>query len=65
MQSTVGAGDSMVAAMVCGYVNQLPRENVIRLAVAMGAASCMCDGSQAPDGALVHRLAEQVEIAPL
>lgn len=65
VQSTVGAGDSMVAAMVCGYVNQLPRENVIRLAVAMGAASCMCDGSQAPDGALVHRLAEQVEIAPL
>ena len=65
VQSTVGAGDSMVAAMVCGYVNKLPYENRIRLAVAMGAASCMCDGSQAPEGELVRKLAEQVEVAPL
>ena len=62
VQSTVGAGDSMVAAMAYGHVKQLPREAFIRLAVAMGAASCMCDGTQAPDGALVRKLAEQVEI---
>lgn len=62
VQSTVGAGDSMVAAMAYGYVRQLPRKEVIQLAVAMGAASCMYDGTQAPDRALVQRLSQQVEI---
>lgn len=60
--STVGAGDSMVAAMAYGLEKGLPREKQIRLAVAMGAASVMCDGSQAPDAELVWQLAEKVEI---
>lgn len=62
VQSTVGAGDSMVAAMTYGHVKKLPRKTFIQLAVAMGAASCMADGTQAPEEALVWRLAEQVEI---
>lgn len=62
VRSTVGAGDSMVAAMAYGKEKNLPREQQIRLAVAMGAASVMCDGTQAPDKALVWDLAEQVKI---
>lgn len=60
--STVGAGDSMVAAMAYGLEKKLPRAKKIQLAIAMGAASVMCDGTQAPDAELVWKLAEQVEI---
>lgn len=60
--STVGAGDSMVAAMAYGLEKKLPRRKRIQLAVAIGAASVMCDGTQAPDAELVWKLAEQVEI---
>ncbi len=65
VKSTVGAGDSMVAAMACGRVRQLPRQEQIALAVAMGAASVMQDGSQAPDSQTVHHLARQVVIERL
>ena len=65
VKSTVGAGDSMVAAMACGMVKQLPRKEQIALAVAMGAASVMQDGSQAPDSRTVCRLAQQVVIEKL
>ena len=44
VRSTVGAGDSMVAAMAYGKEKHLPRQQQIQLAVAMGAASVMCDG---------------------
>lgn len=60
--STVGAGDSMVAAMAYGFEKKLPRETRIRLAMAMGAASVMSEGTQAPDADLVWKLAEKVEI---
>ena len=62
VKSTVGAGDSMVAAMAFGQARNLPREEKIRLAVAMGAASVMQDGSQSPEAALVWELATQVSI---
>lgn len=62
VRSTVGAGDSMVAAMAYSKAKNLPREQQIRLAVAMGAASVMCDGTQAPEKELVWELAKQVEI---
>lgn len=60
--STVGAGDSMVAAMAYGLEKQLPREKKIQLAVAIGAASVMCDGTQAPEAETVWKLAEQVHV---
>lgn len=60
--STVGAGDSMVAAMAYGKEKNLPRQQQIQLAVAMGAASVMCDGTQAPDRELVWELTKQVKI---
>lgn len=65
VRSTVGAGDSMVAAMAFGICRGLDREAQIALAMAMGAASVMQDGSQAPDRELVETLARQVRIEKL
>jgi 1-phosphofructokinase len=65
VKSTVGAGDSVVAAMAYGKVKNLSREEKIRLAVAIGAASVMQDGSQPPESALVWELAKRVQIQKL
>jgi 1-phosphofructokinase len=65
VKSTVGAGDSVVAAMAYGKVKNLSREEKIRLAVAMGAASVMQDGSQPPEASLVWELAKQVRVEKL
>lgn len=61
--STVGAGDSVVAAMAYGLENNLSKEDQIRLAMAMGAASVMQSGSQAPDAKTVWDLCDKVEFA--
>lgn len=65
VKSTVGAGDSVVAAMACGQARRLTREERIRLAVAMGAASVMQSGTQPPEAELVWELAKQVVIKKL
>ena len=65
VRSTVGAGDSVVAAMAYGLEKKLPRLTKIRLAMAMGAASVMQSGSQAPEAETVWALAQQVEITQL
>lgn len=62
VKSTVGAGDSMVAAMAFGQARKLEREKMLRLAIAMGAASVMQSGTQSPEADLVWELAEQVKI---
>ena len=65
VKSTVGAGDSVVAAMAFGQTRNLSREEKIRLSVAMGAASVMQSGTQPPKASLVWELAKQVEITKL
>lgn len=65
VQSTVGAGDSVVAAMAYGMEKDMPRQEQIALAMAMGAASVMQSGSQAPDMNAVKTLAQQVKIKTL
>lgn len=65
VQSTVGAGDSIVAAMAYGLAKNLPEEEMIRLAMAMGAASVMQSGSQAPAAALVKTLVMRVTPEPI
>lgn len=65
VKSTVGAGDSVVAAMAYGKVKNLSREEKLRLAVAMGAASVMQSGTQPPEAALVWELAQQVKLQKL
>jgi len=65
VQSTVGAGDSVVAAMAYAMEKGLPREKAIALAMAMGAASVMQSGSQAPDMDTVMSLSRQVNFKEL
>ena len=65
VKSTVGAGDSVVAAAAYGQVKNLSREERIRLCTAIGAASVMQSGTQPPEAGLVWKLAEQVSIKNL
>ncbi len=65
VKSTVGAGDSVVAAMAYGLQEGLPVEKALPLSMAMGAASVMQSGTQAPDRELVYQLAEQVQFEEL
>lgn len=65
VKSTVGAGDSVVAAAAYGQVKNLNREERIRLCVAIGAASVMQSGTQPPESTLVWKLAEQVKLKKL
>ncbi|MBR6748755.1 MAG: 1-phosphofructokinase [Clostridia bacterium] len=58
--STVGAGDSMVAALAYGEQAGLTDEQRLKLAIAISAASVMCSGSQAPELATVERLYHEV-----
>ena len=65
VKSTVGAGDSVVAAAAFGQVRNFSREERIRLCMAMGAASVMQSGTQPPEAQLVWELAQQVKMKKL
>ena len=60
--STVGAGDSMVAALAYGYEKNLPEEEIFRLAIATSAANVMCSGSQAAQWTEIEKLPPLVRI---
>ena len=60
--STVGAGDSMVAALACGAEKGLSDVQRLKLAVAISAASVMCSGTQAPEREQIEELYHQVNI---
>lgn len=62
VKSTVGAGDSVVAASAYGQVRNLSREDRIRLCTAIGAASVMQSGTQPPEAKLVWELAARVSM---
>lgn len=62
VRSTVGAGDSMVAALAYGAQQGFSWERQARLAVAFSAASVMCSGTQAPSPETVKELLEQVKV---
>ena len=46
VQSTVGAGDSMVAGLIAGFVRKLPLPDILRLAVACGAGTVQQPGTE-------------------
>ena len=60
--STVGAGDSMVAALACGAEMGLTDLQRLKLAIAISAASVMCSGTQAPEREKIEELYHQVNI---
>ena len=63
--STVGAGDSMVAALAYGEEKGLTETQTYKLAMAMGAASVMCSGTQAPKAGSVESLYHMVNMIEL
>lgn len=62
VKSTVGAGDSMVAALIYSMINNFDNEETIKFAVATGAASVSLEGTQACDLNQVKSLIEKVNI---
>ncbi len=54
--STVGAGDSMVAALCFGMAQGMGQEDVMKLALATSAANVMCDGSQPAEYSVIEEL---------
>ena len=63
--STVGAGDSVVAALVYADAEGLSLEDTMRLAMATGAANVMQTGTQAAERASVDALLDRVELTRL
>ncbi|GHV80225.1 phosphofructokinase [Spirochaetia bacterium] len=60
VKSTVGAGDSMVGALVYGFENGLPQEHCFALAMAASAGACTTEGTNPPSRFLVDELLQQV-----
>lgn len=61
--STVGAGDSMVAALALAAAHGLSETEAIRLAMAASAANVMCSGSQAAERSAVEALIPRVVVS--
>lgn len=65
VQSTVGAGDSMIAALAYGESVNMDEEEAFRLALAFGTASVQCPGSSAPSKDDVKKMINQIKITIL
>lgn len=63
--STVGAGDSVVAAMAYAESQGMSVEDSMRLAMATGAANVMQSGTQAAERSLVDSLLPKVKLSRL
>jgi 1-phosphofructokinase len=61
VKSTVGAGDSMVAALAQSIDKNYPLDKVIRLAVASGTGAVMMEGTQAPSIDKVLKIFDEVK----
>ncbi|MCD8223480.1 MAG: 1-phosphofructokinase [Clostridiales bacterium] len=58
--STVGAGDSVVAALAIAEESGLSLEETVRLSTATGAANVMCSGTQAAEYSVIQELIPKV-----
>ena len=63
--STVGAGDSVVAAFAFADARGLSTEDALRLAMATGAANVMESGTQAAERSVVDSLIKKVQLTRL
>lgn len=58
--STVGAGDSVVAALAVAEEAEMSLEEAVRLSTATGAANVMCSGTQAAEYEVIQELMPKV-----
>lgn len=58
--STVGAGDSVVAALAVAEESGMSLEETVRLSTATGAANVMCSGTQAAEYDVIKGLIDRV-----
>lgn len=58
--STVGAGDSVVAALAYGEEQGMSMEDIVKLSTATGAANVMCSGTQAAERHVIDNLIPRV-----
>ena len=63
--STVGAGDSVVAALAYAEVRKMSLEETVRLSTATGAANVMCSGTQAAEYEVIESLIPKVKYTKL
>ena len=63
--STVGAGDSVVAALAYAEEQGLNLEDTVRLSTATGAANVMCSGTQAAEYEVIESLIPKVKYTKL
>lgn len=60
VRSTVGAGDSVVAALAVAEESGMSLEDTVRLSTATGAANVMCSGTQAAEFDVIRDLIPKV-----
>ncbi len=60
VKSTVGAGDSVVAALAVSEESGKSLEDTVRLSTACGAANVMCSGTQAAEYEVIEELMPKV-----
>lgn len=60
VKSTVGAGDSVVAALATAEESGMSLEDTVRLSMASGAANVMCSGTQAAEYDVIKGLMPKV-----
>ncbi|MBR1560289.1 MAG: 1-phosphofructokinase [Clostridia bacterium] len=62
VKSTVGAGDSMVAGLVAGFMAEKPLCDTFRMGMACATARCMTEGYRIVDKTVYKALMDMVEI---
>lgn len=65
IESTVGAGDAMVAGMAYGIENGLSDYEVFKLAIACGTAKVMTAGTEIPDIERIKEITSKIIVKPL
>lgn len=62
VKSTVGAGDSMVAGLIAGFMAENDLEETFRMGMACATARCMTEGYHIVDRTLYRAVMDMVEI---
>lgn len=65
IQSTVGAGDSMIAGMIYALKNDFADAEVLKLAVACGTAKVMTEGTNIPDMEIIKEISKDIQVESL